>query len=168
MILLLHPLEQLALSLVRLDWTVNWLGWYVSGGITALTLFRGDDANLHHLLYFVWHCRGACMYTLETFYFQNIHINTFWKTFMVAGDCNQILWPLWHSTLFEYQNFLVRTLQNWMCYKIKSLDSFSLKLWHNTHSDDAKMLKNEISKKFEILNLRRNPDFSRFCTRISR
>ena len=75
---------------------------------------------------------------------------------MVEGSCVQNLWPFLYSTL-------VKTLKNWMCYKIKSLDSFSLKFWRNSHNDDTKMLKIWNFQKFQISTPPpRNPNFPNF------
>ena len=99
---------------------------------------RGADDNLHHPL---WHWRGAFMYTLKLFTFSIYIYNTFWQTFMVVGGGVQKSWLFWYRTLVENQKFLFKTLKNWMCHKIKRLDSFSLKYWHNSHNDDTKILK---------------------------
>ena len=87
----------------------------------------------------------------------NIYIyNTFRQNVMVEGGCVQNLWPFLYSTL-------VKTLKNWMCYKIKSLDSFSLKFWRNSHNDDTKMLKIWNFQKFQISTPPpRNPNFPNF------
>ena len=66
---------------------------------------------------------------------------TFWQNFMVVGSCVQYLWPFWDRILTENPSFLVKTLKNWICPKITSLASFSIKFSHNTYITNTNMKK---------------------------
>ena len=56
---------------------------------------------------------------------------------MVVGGCVKKLWQFWYIMLVEFQNFLVKTFKDSMCYKMNILGLFSLKFEHNTHNDDT-------------------------------
>ena len=60
--------------------------------------------------------------------FQNILM---WH-FMVVGSCVQYFWSFWDRIFAKNHDFLIKTLKNRICSKIKSLASFSLKFSHNT------------------------------------
>ena len=72
------------------------------------------------------------------FFAFNIYLyNIFWRNFMVVGGCVKKLWQFWYIMLVEFQNFLVKTFKDSMCYKMNILGLFSLKFEHNTHNDDT-------------------------------
>ena len=158
----------------------NWLSWVIVNDITqgtlngkeTIILFRGEGVwgkFASPSIFCLTLKRRMHVHSWNFFTF-NIYIyNTFWQNFMVVGGCVQKLWPFWYSTLVENQNFLVKTLKNWMCYKIKSLDSFSLKFWHNTHNNDTEVLKKWNYKNFKFWSATKKSRFSRFFgTKISR
>ena len=85
---------------------------------------------------------------------------------MVVGSCVQYLWPFVDGIFTENQYFLVKTIKNRVCSKIKNLASFSLKFSQNTYIDNANMSKKQNFKKFQILTPHEEipifPDFPNF------
>ena len=127
----------------------------------ALILFRGD---------ILFETVEACACTLLELFIFNIYMNNiFWQYFMVVYGCLQKSWRLWYSRFVENQNFLVKTLKNWICNKIKSLDPFWLKFWHITHNNNTKMWKMKFQKISNFVTPNEeNLRFSQFWTKISR
>ena len=121
----------------------------------ALILFRGD------ILFDTVEARACTL--LELFIFNIYMNNIFWQYFMVVYGCLQKSWRLWYSRFVENQNFLVKTLKNWICNKIKSLDPFWLKFWHITHNNNTKMWKMKFQKISNFVTPNEeNPDFPNF------
>ena len=54
----------------------------------------------------------------------------------ITNSFVQNVLSFWDGTLPENQNFLAKTLKDGIYSKIKSLDSISLRFWHNTHDND--------------------------------
>ena len=96
-------------------------GWMVWLSLNPIPGRKWGNENLHHPLYFVWHCKGACMYTLETFWnLTYTYMTTFWQNVVVVGVCVQILRPYY---VFEITSLLLVQNQNlfkigWMIFPI--------------------------------------------------
>ena len=59
----------------------------------------------------------------------------------------------WMEHCPKNQNFLIKRLKDWICYKIKSFASFALQFLHKSPNDNRNMWKMSNSKEFWILTI---------------
>ena len=120
---------------------------------------------------FVWHCRGACMYTLETSWFLTYTYMTQFRqiSWLYLGGCVHKLFPflqIFMTHVGPKLKFSNQILWNLIYFKVYNLESFLLKFSHNTDNDDREVLKTWKFKTLQTLTPHEKfpifPDFTNF------
>ena len=79
-------------------------------------------------------CSSGNFFHFKLVVFYLIHKWDILAKFYLRDSCIQLLWPFWDGILVKNLYFLVKTLKNGICSKIKSLASFLLIFSHNTYN----------------------------------